>query len=72
VASSLSKQQKICCLAKIKISFDPQNKGQGGGAGYDLSYESLEDHVDILHPHGERVGVDAGEMFDDELIHDNV
>ncbi len=26
-ASSASKQQKICCSAKIRINFDPQNKG---------------------------------------------
>jgi hypothetical protein len=32
----------------------------------DLSYEVLEDHVDILYPLGKRVGVDAGGFFDDE------
>lgn len=39
----------------------------------DLSHENLEHHVDILHPLGRRVGVDAGEFFDDdEVIDENV
>jgi hypothetical protein len=29
VASSASKQQKICCSAEIKVNIDPHNKGQG-------------------------------------------
>ena len=33
---------------------------------HDLSYDALENNVDMLFPHGVRVGVDAGYIFDDE------
>ena len=39
--------------------------------GSDLSNENLKVHVDILHPLGRRVGVDAGDIFDDEVVDQN-
>jgi hypothetical protein len=38
----------------------------------DLSYEVLDDHVDILYPLGKRVGVDAVDYFDDEVSGEDV
>ncbi len=46
VASSASKQQKICCSAEIKVNINPHHKGQGGGA----NISTLHAHSNIHFP----------------------